>query len=163
VVLPEGEVVVLPEPVVPVEPPLPTVPEDEPPIPVEPVPVEPVPAEPVLEPAPALPPVLEPRSFRHCSFADASVSWSHFALAALLEAEPLVALEESLDDGEVVAPALEGEDALPELPELPPYVDCAAAIVVAARNAAATAACRIFIVIGVCSSSVEWIAALITV
>lgn len=126
VVLPEGEVVELPEPLVPVEPPLPTAPEDEPPMPVEPVPA---PAEPVLEPAPALP-VLEPRSFRHCSFAAGSVSWSHFALAALSELLPLVTPEPALepdepeapldDDGELLEPALDGELALPELPELPP-------------------------------------------
>ena len=78
-----GEVVEPLEPVVPVEPPLPTVPELEPPTPVEPVLA---PAAPVLDPEPMpvlLPVLLAPRSFRHCSLADWSVSCSHFALAAV--------------------------------------------------------------------------------
>lgn len=197
-----GEVVDEDEPVVPVVPPLPTVPDELPPTPVLPVPVLPV-----------LPPVLEgPRSCRHLSFADWSVSFSQLARAEALSVEPEVTLPEEdevpeapelvdglddepeldglddepeLDDGVDEAPELEldgvdddpvldeslldgvleldgrdGDVVLdPDAPELvdPPVV-WATATLVAARNAAATAALRIFIDIE-CSSSVGWVAA----
>ena len=191
-----GEVVDEDEPVVPVVPPLPTVPDELPPTPVLPVPV--------------LPPVLEgPRSCRHLSFADWSVSFSQLARAEALSVEPEVTLPEEDDvpeapelvDGLDEEPELDGLDDEPELddgvdeaPELeldgvdddpvldeslldgvleldgrdgdvvldpdavdPPVV-WATATLVAARNAAATAALRIFIDIE-CSSSVGWVAA----
>lgn len=163
-----GEVVDEEEPVVP---PLPTVPDELPPTPVLPVPVLPV-----------LPPVLEgPRSCRHLSFADWSVSFSQLSRAEVLSVEPEVTPPEDdvepeapeLDDGVDDEPALDesfdgvleldgrdGDVVLdPDAPELldPPVV-WATATLVAARNAAATAALRIFIDIE-CSSSVGWVAA----
>jgi hypothetical protein len=133
-------------PVVPVEPPLPTVPAELPPTPVLPVLLEPALPAPV---PPALLPVLElPRSCRHLSFIDWSVSCSHFARAAALSAEPDVTSE---DDDPVVALGLvvdepvalglvvDGELALPDVLPVVPEV-WAAAIELAARNAAATAA-----------------------
>lgn len=188
-----GEVVDEDEPVVPVVPPLPTVPDELPPTPVLPVPV--------LLPEPMLPPVLEgPRSCRHFSFADWSVSFSQLARAEALSVEPEVtlpvdddvpeapelddgleveseleldgvddeldgadddpALDESLLDGVLELDGRDGDVVLdPDAPELvdPPVV-WATATLVAARNAAATAALRIFIDIE-CSSSVGWVAA----
>jgi hypothetical protein len=135
------------EPLVPVEPPLePTVPDELLPAPVLPVPE-------VLEPV--LPPVLAlPRSCRHLSFADCSVSCSHLARAEALSVVPDDTPELEDVDGEDDEPALEdgveevdgvdgvalgvdGELALPVL--LLPEV-WATATLVAARNAAATAA-----------------------
>ena len=200
-----GEVVDEDEPVVPVVPPLPTVPDELPPTPVLPVPVLPV-----------LPPVLEgPRSCRHLSFADWSVSFSQLARAEALSVEPEVTLPEDdvepeapevddgvdveseleldgvdeepelLEDGVDDEPELELDDGVddeplldesvdgvleldgrdgevvldPDAPEvLDPPVVWATATLVAARNAAATAALRIFIDIE-CSSSVGWVAA----
>jgi hypothetical protein len=134
-----GAVVELPLPLVPVEPPLePVVPDELLPAPVLPVPE-------VLAPAPVL---ALPRSCRHLSFADWSVSCSHLAFAEALSVVPddTPALEDDGEDDEVdgVALGVDGELALPVL--LLPEV-WATATLVAARNAAATAACRIFIVI----------------
>jgi hypothetical protein len=187
-----GEVVEPLDPVVPVVPPLPTVPEELPPTPVLPVPV-------LLPVLPALPPVLEaPRSCRHLSFADWSVSFSQVARAEALsvvpevtpvdedepaapeldglEDEPLEldgvddeplelddgveeepALDESELDGELELDGRDGEVVLePDVPALPdPPVVWATATLVAARNAAATAACRIFIVIA--SLLIGWV------
>jgi hypothetical protein len=132
-------------PVEPVEPPLPTVPDELPPTPVLPVLLDPALPAPV---PPALLPVLElPRSCRHLSFIDWSVSWSHFSRAAVLSVEPDVTPPE--DDDPVVALGVEvdgelalesdGELALPE--ELPVVPEVwAAAMELAARKAAATAA-----------------------
>lgn len=150
-----GVVVELPLPLVPVEPPLePTVPDELLPVPVLLPEPEPMPEEPV----PALPPVLElPMSCRHLSFADCSVSCSHLARAEALSVVPddtpaleddgeddEPALEDGVDGVDGVALGVDGELALPVL--LLPEV-WATATLVAARNAAATAACRIFIVI----------------
>jgi hypothetical protein len=144
-----GVVVELPLPLVPVEPPLePVVPDELLPAPVLPVPE-------VLAPAPVL---ALPRSCRHLSFADWSVSCSHLAFAEALSVVPddtpeledvdgedeEPALEDGVDEVDGVALGVDGELALPVL--LLPEV-WATATLVAARNAAATAACRIFIVI----------------
>lgn len=172
-----GEVVELLDPVVPVVPPLPTVPDELPPTPVLPVPapapVLPALPEPMLPPVLEAPMSCRHLSFADWSVSFSQVSRAE-ALSVEpevtpedepeapeldgVEDEPLEldgvedepALDLSVPDGELELDGRDGEVVLlePDVPVLPdPLVVWATATLVAARNAAATAACRIFIVI----------------